>query len=675
MTSRRVARTALAVLALACCAACEGPAAASDAGASDATQSDAAVVYTGYCEDIDPTLCLSPWPSSYFLVDDPSTATGRRVSIPIEAMPTDAHGQHVSPVPYSGADGFSPNTSMMISFPGEIDASLLADADHPELTLAPGSTTILVDAETGMRVAHFAEIDGWESTDPARAPLYLRPAARLREGARYVVGIRGLRHVDGSAVEPSAFFAALRDGTSLPAADVEGRRAELEQAFTILEAAGAPRAELQAAWTFETGTGAPITRDLLAMRDAALADLGPDGIGCTVATLQDANAGDTLPAGIWRRIEGTYTTPTFLVGSSPDDPAQARLARDASGLPMQTGRAQAPFTVIVPESMRARVASGGEPGRLVVYGHGILGDRHEIDSDWMSETASRLGLVVVATDWWGMSRSDLSRLVSTLTTRFDDFDSTPERLHQGITNVLGLMRSFDGTCAALPELAVALDAGGSAPAYAADAPYFYGNSMGAILGGALAGVATDTDRFALGVGGGSWTFFITRSDAWRSFGSLIAGSFDDAVARDLLILMTATLFDPIDAGSYAPHLLADPLAGTPIKHVMMQIGIGDVAVSNAASYYEARTAGIPLMVPSVAAPYGLAEVTGDADSALTVFQLPGVEPIPPGTHDPGPDTPTHNGVRSIDSALTQLDAFLRPDGQVVHACTGPCDPD
>ncbi len=671
--------TLLALVALSL-SACDPPPAAldasgADAGAADAGGADAGPVYPAYCDDIDPTLCLLPWPSSFFLVDDPSTATGLRVAIPMEAMPVDRHGVHADPAPFDRADGFSPATSMVISFPGEIDASLLADEDHVPDTLAVGSTTVIVDAETGARVAHFAELDGWDATDPARAPLYLRPAARLREGARYVVGIRALRHTDGSAVEPSAFFAALRDGTDLDGADVDARRPALEEVFAILETAGAPREELIAAWSFETGSGELIHRDLLAMRDAALADLGPEGLGCTVTHVEDASAGDTLAPGMWRRIEGTFSTPMFLVGADAADPAASRLVRGPSGLPMQNGRVDAPFLALVPESVRARVAAGGEPGRLVIYGHGILGNRFEIDSEWMTNTAERLGLVVVATDWWGMSREDLARLVSTLSARFDEFDSTPERLHQGIVNTLGLMRAFSGACGELDALAVPLDGGGTAPAYPAHTPYFYGNSLGAILGGALAGVATDTDRFALGVGAGSWSFLITRSDAWRTFGTLIASSFDDALERDLLILMTATLWDPIDAASYAPHLLADPLPGTPTKHVMMQIGIGDVAVSNAASHYEARTIGIPLMVPSVQEPFGLVTTTGPADSALTIYRLPGVDPIPPGTHDPGPDTPTHNGVRALEGALLQLDAFLRPDGQVIHACDGPCDPD
>lgn len=669
-------RRRLVVLSLFLALGCESTPPMSDAG------SDAPVIVDPHpegCEHIDPTLCLLPWPSSRYLVDDPSTATGRRVEIPAEAMPADTRGRRASPAPYSGRDGFSPLTSMMISFPGALDDSLLADEEHIADTLLPGSRTVIVDMETGERVAHFAEIDRWEATDPLRAPLYLRPAQRLRANTRYAVGIRNLRLVDGSPVAPSEYFRALRDDTDLEGTDLEGtdvdtRRPEFDEVFTALGAAGAPRAELIAAWSFATGSDEAITRDLVAMRDAALAALGEAGLGCTVTEVRDADEGGTLPEGIWRRIEGTFTMPSFLGGAAPDDVEQARLHRDGSGRPTLNGTVEAPFTVLIPTSVRDRVAGGGAPGQMVVYGHGILGERSEIDSRWMTDSASELGWVVIATDWWGMSRPDAGRLLSTLSGSFDDFESTPERLHQGVLNAMGLMRSFSGSCAALSELAVPLDDGSTAAPYDAAHPMFYGNSLGGILGGTFAGLATDTDRFALGVAGGNWTLLITRSDAWRSFDPLIAASFPDALTRDLLILMTASLWDPIDAANYAPHWLADPLPGTPIKHVMVQIGIGDVAVSNATSLYVARSAGLPLMTPSVIDPYGLATIAGPADSALTVYALPGIDPIAPGPHDPGMSE-THNGVRTLPAALLQLDAFLRPDGEVIHSCDGACDPD
>ncbi len=666
---------ALTLLALGAC----GPESATsiDAGTTVDTASppgDAAVIdYAAPCDHVDPTLCLLPWPSSVFLVDDPSTATGRRVAIPAEAMPLANDGTRPSAAPFSGQDGFSPATSIVVSFPGHIDAALLADETRPEQTLSAGATTVIVDASTGIRVAHFAELDGWEGADPDRNALYLRPVARLRPRTRYVVGIRALRHEDGSPVPPSAYFAALRDGTALPGADLDARREDMEAVLTTLEGAGVARGELIAAWSFETGSDEAITRDLLTMRDRALDVLGSDGLGCTVTRVEDASAGDPLPSGLARRFEGTFTMPSFLVGAS-EDVASSHVVRDGDGLPLVQGNVEVPFVAIVPESVRARVAAGGAPGRLVIYGHGILGDRFEVDSAWMTRTASQLGLVIVAADWWGMSRADLGRLVATLGAGFDDFGTTHERLRQGITNVLGLVRSFRGRCADLAPLAIDVASGGTARAYDASRPTYYGNSMGAILGGALAGVTTDVDHFALGVGGGSWTFLVTRSDAWRTFGSLLGNSFDDALVRDLLIVMTAPFWDPIDAISFAPHLLQDPLAGSQAQHVMMQIGIGDVAVSNAASYLEARTAGIPMIVPSVSSPYGVTTTSAPASSALTVFALPGVEPIAPGSHDPG-SSPTHDGVRSLDAALAQLDAFLARDGVVTDPCTGACDPD
>jgi len=35
----------------------------------------------------------------------------------------------------------------------------------------------------------------------------------------------------------------------------------------------------------------------------------------------------------------------------------------------------------------------------------------------------------------------------------------------------------------------------------------------------------------------------------------------------------------------------------------------------------------------------------------------------------------HDSVRKLDAAIAQIDAFLRPDGKVVHTCSGVCDPE
>ena len=71
--------------------------------------------------------------------------------------------------------------TMITSFPGEVDPSTLHGEQAIDATLSASSSTIIVDAETGELVAHYAELDEWPETDASRAPLYIRPAARLMD--------------------------------------------------------------------------------------------------------------------------------------------------------------------------------------------------------------------------------------------------------------------------------------------------------------------------------------------------------------------------------------------------------------------------------------------------------------------------------------------------------------
>lgn len=638
-------------------AACEGPASVSDAGA------DAGPSFDPACDNTDPTHCLLPWPSDHF------ARTGR-VALPASAMPVSARGEAIDPAPFA-REGFSLLPAPMTVLPVTPDEASLAGEDRVADSLGPDATAVIVNVATGARVPCFAELDRWPDIQPDRVPLYVRPAVRLEPGTRYAVGLRGLRAPGGALVEPSPFFRALRDGSPLEGSDVEARRGDLDDVFAALETAGLARGELQMAWGFTTAPESAITADLLAMRDGMM-EL-PAG-ACAVTSVEDALEGDELPPELWRRLRGTVRVPLYLLGAEPTL-EQSRIARDAGGRPLRGDSVEVPFLAILPETLRARVAEGGEPGRAVVYGHGILGSRAEADSPWMHSQASELEAAIFATDWWGMSEDDLARVVLALTRNFGTFAATTERLHQGVLNVLALVRAVRETCAALPELSVPLEGGGSAAAYDPAATYYYGNSLGAILGAVVAGVAPDLERVVLGVGGAGWPMLVKRSDAWRGFNAFLEDTYVDPVERALLVAMSGLLWAPVDGITYAPHLLADPLPGAIERRVLLQIGVGDVAVSNVAAHVLARSAGLPVTTPSVAEPYGLATTAGPAPAALTIYALEGVDALPPGSRDPGPDTPTHDGVRSLPSARVQIDAFLRADGEVVHPCDGACDPD
>ena len=481
-----------------------------DTGAPDAGEPDP---FRPECENLNPTHCLVPWPSSYFLTEDGDTSTGFRVDIPVDAMPANNSMETVDPGLFDRFDGFSPATSLFTSFPGMVDPAGLNGEDDIAASLDPSSTTVIVDAETSELVAHFAEFDSWPNTDPERAPIYLRPAARLEEGRRYVVGIQGLTLVGGGAVEPSEYFAALRDGTALDGTDVEDRRAHFEEIFGVLDDAGVARGDLIEAWDFVTASGEAIWGDLIAMRDDAVGTdevrsggtdfgrMGEDGLGCTIDQVVDVDDGGDLPEPIWRRVDGTITVPLYLEG---DDPGveTSRIHRGADGAPENNGTAEVPFTLMIPLSVRDRVlgaAPDAAAPALEIYGHGLFGSRAEVTYGWHRDHIDNLKVVSAGVDWWGMSEPDLGRIAQTLQ-EFSSFDATGERLTQSVVNVLALTRALRGSCAGLDAFQVPMGDGSTRPSYDPDHVYYYGNSQGGIMGGVVAGVAVDIERFVLGVG-------------------------------------------------------------------------------------------------------------------------------------------------------------------------------
>lgn len=63
-------------------------------------------------------LCLLPFPDDYYTVSDPSSPTGRRVSLNTAGMPANAFGKHIDATPYNASDGFSPGAAILLKVPG-----------------------------------------------------------------------------------------------------------------------------------------------------------------------------------------------------------------------------------------------------------------------------------------------------------------------------------------------------------------------------------------------------------------------------------------------------------------------------------------------------------------------------------------------------------------------------
>lgn len=613
------------------------------------------------CENINPLICLAPWPSSRYEVDDSTTTTGRRLRLPVEAMPRNNEGTPIDPRSFSRFDGFSPMTSAYTVYEGRIDTADLPAEDRVEESLAEDSPTVLLDAETGERIAHFSEIDDWRVLRRVRTHLYVRPATRLEEGHHYIVAIRGVRFEDGSAVEPSPYFRALRDGGTTDSAEVEGRRAHFEQIFELLGAAGVERRDLIEAWDFHTSSGEVLWSDLIAMRDDALMRVGAEGLGCTITETEEDFGDEHL----FRRVRGTVTVPLYLENAEPG----AAMLRDASGRPRAEGTAEVPFLLNIPYGVRDRVMTGGGGARLLTYGHGLFGSRDEINSGWLRDWQNRAQIVTVATDWTGMSEADVVVVGNTLT-ELSTFPVLADRLSQGVINFLVVTRTVAHRCLELPELQV-----DASPVIDPAELYFLGISQGGIMGGVVAGVSTDIERFILQVGGISYPIMVKRSTNWGPFGAILDSWYRDPAVVDLLMVAVSAHWDLAEPSTYAPHLVRDPLPGTPPKRVLYQTAFGDAQVPNISSDIAARTIGLPLMVPTVRPVFDIETTSGPADSAYVQYRIDGVTPWPPGSRSPNGGNPAHEGVRRNPAAQQQMDAFLRSDGRVESFCDGPCDPE
>jgi hypothetical protein len=602
------------------------------------------------CEGLDPYNCLLPWPSSRYL-EHAATATGWRVALPRAAMPANVMGSVVDPAPWNRWDGFSPMTSMIAQLPVRIDPAQLVDYLHIERSLEPESATILVDATTRQRVAHWAEIERAADADPNRTTIYVRPAARLIENHHYVVAIRQLHGmISGERLyDGTPTFRALRDGTRNH--DVDWRRTSFEEdVFLPLLYVGVDRRKLSLAWDFRTGSGQTAWGDLVAMQLDANDFVGTNGLGCTVTGVTE----DTNDPHVFRRIDGTYRVPAYLG-------EDGRIARNWLGLPQRTGTRDAPFVVVIPRS----VGSVGVPARLVVFGHGLMSNRNEVLRDFMVEQANRDQMVLAATDLTGLASGD-EQMVAGALFDLNGFDWVMDRVAQSVVQNVLLARTIAGECSTRAELSL-----GGRPFIDGSQRYYYGVGQGASFGPTIAALSDDIGRFALSGGGINVPIMITRSLGWPGFESPFAAGYPTRIVRDTLTVMSAHQWERVEGSAFAPHVKHAALVSDRPKHVLSQVGRWDLQTPNEGSHIAARTLDLRQAERDAAAVFGLRRYLSSWPDGYVTFDF-GVAPVPPSTVPPAADNGVHEAIRRDPRAQAQIDAFFRPFGVVTDVCNGPC---
>ncbi|HKE17251.1 MAG TPA: hypothetical protein VKB80_20395 [Kofleriaceae bacterium] len=647
----------------------DGAGAGDDDGADDG---GAAFVVAPECNPLgDGQSCLLPWPSSAYLAADETTSTGFRVALPIEAMPSNNEDVAIDPAPWNRNDGFSPSGAMLAAFPGGVSPDGLPPHTDPAASLADDSPVVVLNMDTGERQLVFAEVD-MNIYEPDQRPLIIRPLERMAPGAHYAVAVRrSVLDASGQPLEPTPGFQALVDGSWFDHPLFAGQADRAGAMFAALEEAGVPRGDLALAWDFVTGSDENITADLLTMRDQALPAMGERGANLTF-TAEEVEGGD--PSLVLRLIHGTHDAPNFLTdGEQPGSilrrgPDGAGGAGDP-GRPEMDGMYTANYAAIIPRC----VADRQEPVPALLFGHGLFGTGEGyIDNELLQGLANDNCVVVLAGDWIGLTQRQVS-LALDAALDLNASHSLSEMLGQSVINFIALEQLVRGPMAASPTFRV-----GGRQIIDPERVYFFGASLGGIMGGTFMAYDPFIERGALGVPGGAWSLLIERSYSWGALSIAANGAYADVRDHQVLISLLAWNLERWDPITTARHVIADPLPETPAKQLLLYEGLNDCLVSNLSTEMVVRTLGVPLTLPTVKTPYGLDTTTDPVPSGFTIYDEKRMPGVPDTNVPPAEDNGTHSGVNSNPAVLREVIGFLI-DGEVVQQCRdeagapAPCD--
>lgn len=610
----------------------------------------------GACDPLDESMCALPWPSSFYQSEDIATESGLRLDFAMDSMPINRDNVPLDPRFYNEKDGYSIMGPLLTWF-SELDPSNLPS--HVDLAehLTDTVTIVLIDTSTGERIPIFAELDATAEFDTERL-LIIRPVTPLRHNTRHVVGIRGLNKASGEPVDVSKGFAALRDGDQATTWDIEGRREHFDDnIFPVLDAQGFARDDLQLAWDFTTVSRSSSLGVAEFIRDDAAERIGPDGPAYVIDEVQDEDC--STGASIGRTIYGNMTVPMYT--ETPR--AGTLLTRGEDGLPFYNGDTQVDFLVRVPCSL----IETPRPGFILQYGHGLLGNKGEARTGYLSSMADDYGWVVGAVDWHGMADEDRGAITQMLAIDVSGFAILPERTLQGFVQQDALLRMMRGSFATDP--AVTFD---GVSVIDTERFAYYGNSQGGILGAGYSGFSTQIERTVLGVGGMPYALLLQRSADFEPFFLVFKAKYIDHRAIALIIGSFQTVWDPGEGAGWAWAMNKEPGEGQPAKQVLLQVGIGDAQVTTLAAHIMARAYDAKTVAPETREIWGVEEAEpGFTGSALVEWFYPDGSEEPVENLPPASSGDTHECPRREPAAQQQLRDFVET-GVINQYCDGPC---
>jgi hypothetical protein len=521
--------------------------------------------------------CLLPWPNDAFTRADALTPTGRRLHIPSWLDPTNADGVHVDLRAQNQGDGFSPGAEIMTYVPNlSIANSGIATSTDIGASLENRAPIVILDTATRKRVPYFAELDA-QTTDPAKQLLLIHPAVALTEGHRYAVALRHLVDTSGHHI------VALPTTRAALAGRLHAKTRGKHIKWVIrhdLHAVLGSTVPYQA-WDFTVASEQSLATPALTMRTLAYQWLDTHHVTTTSTDFAPAFTvtSSTDDSGV-RDIHGTFEVPLFLADTTPF----SGMVTDENGNPKINGKKTwtANFICVLPSTVQA-----AGPATPTVYGHGLLGDASEVEGGSFSAGVAD-DLMGCATDWVGMSSSDLPNVGRNLTD-MSTFDTQVDHMLQGFVNFQFLGRLINSKSGFVTD--PAFRAGGKALFKTHDC-HFMGYSQGGIMGGAVSALSTEWSRAILGVPGMDYGgVLLNRSVDWDEFSAIFDPSYPDPVDQQVVLQLAQLLWDRGENEGYAQHLTSSPYPGIAAKQIFIIENYGDHQVANVSAEMLARTIG------------------------------------------------------------------------------------
>ena len=622
-------------------------------GATDAAPSTSPPLLGEDCDPMVPTQCGFPFPSNVWTTPDSAMPGGVHLAFGKTTLPVSSQGVRIGSASFATRDGFSPGGTILTHLPGATVTGLPGLATMA-LSVTSSSPTLLIEADTGALVAHFTELDV-SANDPTEQAFMIHPAARLKDGTRYLVAIRNVVDASGTALPVNPVFAALRDNRPSTDVSVLRRRALYGDIMTKLGAIGVDKPSLQLAWDFTTATKENTTRWLVSMRDQALAVVGAQGPAYTI-TLSEENPN----AWIRRRLTGMMTVPLYLTGAT----SPANIVFGPDGLPKQNGTATFQFLVHMPNSL----VTSGMPGPIVLNGHGLLGSETEGQDGYLAQICDREGYVAVAVNLIGMSSDDQDSVVTDVAGDLSMFEQQVERQHQGLVNELLAMRMMMGRMATEPQTMF-----NGLPTIDPTQRFYRGDSQGGIFGATFMTISTDVTRGFLGEPGAPYSLLLNRSADFTQFLVLLRLAYPRPLDVELGIDLIEALWDRTEPDGYLAYLRSSMLPNTPPHDVLLGAALGDHQVTPLGAEFMARSLGAKNLAKVTKEVYGLTDApSGFTGTGFVLWDF-GLPPAPITDTPMQAGKDPHDELPSIFASEDMIDQFLRT-GVVNQTCPdgGPC---